>query len=498
MQHLVQFRKVMVVVALAMATACTRHNPAVCCTTPAECEELGVDDVRPCEGFKVCIDGNCVSPTCSSSAECSDPTPYCVNQVCSPTCSADPDCVGISGLPYCSPEGACVACLDSSQCEDPGAAVCDDATYECRPCVEDVECASGVCLSLEGTCAVTDDVVYVSTSGTDSGDCPSGAPCRTIQYGLNYVTAQRRVLRLVDSDFSVPDGVNLDRDVYLDTASTRMSRTSVGPIITVDTPSTVTVEGIRIVNTSVVLSIDVNTQADVTLNAIDVTRGSISVGGAATLRVMHSHFTALSNIACQSRVEVDDSTFEAQSTVTGNYCVEANIHHNRFLVAVGRAIAMTHSTAQIENNLVVVQGSTSPEIAVTSTASPQGSNIRFNTFASEGSGTGSAMSCGFGDTATSNIFAWQSPNALYSGSACTHTYSLFDAAAGAVPGAGNVTGVASGDVFVAPANGDYHPASDSGALGAAEAGLDVSDDLMHSPRPAPAGSTPDIGAYEMP
>src|SRR5688500_84224 len=69
------------VIALA-ASACTKRNPAVCCSTAPECEEIGFDDITPCDGLKVCIEGSCESPTCTTSAECAAPAPYCVNQIC--------------------------------------------------------------------------------------------------------------------------------------------------------------------------------------------------------------------------------------------------------------------------------------------------------------------------------------------------------------------------------------------------------------------------------
>jgi hypothetical protein len=52
--------------------------------------------------------------------------------------------------------------------------------------------------------------------------------------------------------------------------------------------------------------------------------------------------------------------------------------------------------------------------------------------------------------------------------------------------------------FVDKAGKDYHLSMHSAAVGAAEPGLDVSDDLDGNARPSPSGSVPDIGAFEAP
>ncbi len=40
--------------------SCTKPNPTVCCTTPAQCEQIHVEDLRPCGADLVCRENQCV------------------------------------------------------------------------------------------------------------------------------------------------------------------------------------------------------------------------------------------------------------------------------------------------------------------------------------------------------------------------------------------------------------------------------------------------------
>jgi len=499
-------RLAVVVIVVSGAAACTKRNPDVCCSSAPECAEIGFDDITPCEDLRVCVNSMCVDPQCTTSAECSAPTPYCVGQICAASCTADPDCSGITGAAHCAPDGTCVACTASEQCTDPAEPVCDDNAHACRACTDDSDCASGICLAMEGTCAAPTETVYVSTSGTDTGDCTDISPCRTIAYGLAKITAQRRVLRLIDSDFLIPDGATIDRAVYIDAVDTRLQRTSTGPILTIDVPATVTIEKLRIDTPGSAPAIDVSGGANVLISAIDLSRGgqsALAVNGInSSLRITRSHLYG-SGIGCSAMaLEIDNTLIDGPVTGAaggGDYCGTARIHHNRFLFSEGRAVGMTHSVTEFENNLVSVLGSAATEIAVIpGTGSVLPSTVRFNTFVSEAAGAGSALTCKSVDLVTSNIFAWQSPNPIYGTATCEIRNSLFDEAGGTVAGSGNVTNVPFASIFASPGSGDFHPAQASPAREAAEAGFPVDDDLEHTPRPFPAATVPDIGALEIP
>jgi hypothetical protein len=224
----------------------------------------------------------------------------------------------------------------------------------------------------------------------------------------------------------------------------------------------------------------------------------------ASLRITGSHVAGASGghgVDCTglATLEVDDSFLELATTaISGDFCI-ANVHHNRF--ARTKAILLARSQLVMENNLIDAVGSGTTETSVSLNQARTGTSIRFNTFVSENPGSGAALNCsGLADPGivSSNIFAWQSATPVTAATTCGITNCLYDATATTTPGTSNVTGVAFSTIFVDPGNGDFHTNASSATLQAAEDGLDVSDDLEHSPRPAPAGSVPDIGAYELP
>ena len=108
---------------------------------------------------------------------------------------------------------------------------------------------------------------------------------------------------------------------------------------------------------------------------------------------------------------------------------------------------------------------------------------------------GSAISCATNTTTADNIFAWETSTPATD---CSISYSLFDDPA-AVPatGSGNISGAISA-FFTNFTNHDFHLATGSPAIGAADPGSTVTTDFDGNPRPNPAGSTPDIGAFEAP
>src|SRR4051812_32219925 len=98
------------------AAACTKHNPASCCTSALQCASVGLNEMHECQGIEVCdSDGTCVPPECITSADCKDPDhPICSGEVCVASCADNSQCS--AGTPYCGPDGVCVECTASSQC----------------------------------------------------------------------------------------------------------------------------------------------------------------------------------------------------------------------------------------------------------------------------------------------------------------------------------------------------------------------------------------------
>ena len=98
----------------AGGTPVSCDNPPVCHVAPGTCNEGNGDcdypkagDGTSCdEGKKVCCDGDCLSGTCCSNANCSGTTPICQDHTCV-ACTTDAQC-GTDAL--CLPDGSCRAC----------------------------------------------------------------------------------------------------------------------------------------------------------------------------------------------------------------------------------------------------------------------------------------------------------------------------------------------------------------------------------------------------
>src|SRR5580704_12527532 len=255
---------------VALASACTKHNPESCCTTDAQCQSYGLDGIIGCSLGEVCtVNGACVASQCTTSADCTDPTqPICINQVCVASCTTDADCTGASTGPHCGSAGACVECDQDSQCTtstspvcdamtsscrgcqtntDCGSDVCDtgtgacvqctmdsqcpatapvcDATTDvCRGCAIGTECPSDVCLEATGTCADQSDVRYVNTAGSDSGTCTKASPCATVTYAISQTSGATRIVHIQGGNYAVTTEVDLSTySGTIDAESTQVS-----------------------------------------------------------------------------------------------------------------------------------------------------------------------------------------------------------------------------------------------------------------------------------
>ncbi|HZI45244.1 MAG TPA: hypothetical protein VFD53_08495, partial [Ilumatobacter sp.] len=334
--------------------------------------------------MQVCIEGHCVDPTCTTSAECGDPAaPYCVGNTCVALCDGDASCPAASA-PWCAPDGACVACLDATHCGG-DAPICDSATRSCRACTADNECPDGICLAYEGVCATNAEAVFVRNDGIDRGDCTAEAPCATIAFGLARLTGVRRVLRLDSIDYGSDTAIVIDRDVYLDAAGTRV--TSEGsPTITFSNSATAVIENVRL-NPGQVF---VNNGADVIAYGLVLDDGSsvrVGVSGQpdlrATLRFIRGRAGNESRAFCEglSRLEVQDSEFD-NSKIQADFC-ELYVARNRFVeIADSWAVSgINFLDTLVENNFIQNAPNTQGGFVrlTTPQASPREVTVRYNT-----------------------------------------------------------------------------------------------------------------------
>jgi hypothetical protein len=172
---------------LAVA-ACTKPNPAVCCLDSADCNEVGLDEVRTCSLGLACVDHQCEVPSCSMTG-CMAGMPVCniTTDVCE-GCTESGNCSKFSDTDVCDTStGACVECVSASDCRAANP-VCD--ANACRACKLDSECPSGACGD-DGACVAESAIVYLDPAAVDAGTCERAVPCRTLTYGITNTSAAR-------------------------------------------------------------------------------------------------------------------------------------------------------------------------------------------------------------------------------------------------------------------------------------------------------------------
>lgn len=489
---------VMVAGLVAAGVACTRPNPNVCCVTALQCDALGIDEPRPCDVGQACQAGGCVAAECAVTADCADPAnPICSHGLCIGSCQGDEDCADVDGRPHCSAQGVCVGCLDAAQCPA-SAAICDGGTNTCRGCTQDSECAGGVCLEADGVCAPDATVVFVSGSGgTDSGDCSRTAPCRTLAYAFGRTSVTRNVIS-TSSGSLPPEASTLSvfTELTIDGNATVIPVTTNGsPIFHTTMAGRLALEGVTVDGTGLVASPSLRITAG----------GGVRVGLHSELRgaaVINGGTLTLENSSVGGEVECTNGTFAARSTdfsrvVTTTNC-QTSIVRSR-LRGADRLLAILGGSASVINSLFVQSYELSDSIYI-SAVNP-GSSFAFNTVVNTSGVTsdGVALNCDSSLAVTSNIFAYRSQHPHGPGAGCRTHYSLYDDVASAFPTPPLDAQMAPiGTFFTNLTAKDFHLASTSPARGKADPAAMVQDDLEGNPRPAPAGTRADVGAFEAP
>ena len=78
----VQALFVLTLISVAGASACTRHNPAACCTSVEDCNQVGLNQIGGCAADQVCNQGTCTAPECVASSDCSMSGDICSDGLC--------------------------------------------------------------------------------------------------------------------------------------------------------------------------------------------------------------------------------------------------------------------------------------------------------------------------------------------------------------------------------------------------------------------------------
>jgi hypothetical protein len=219
------------VVFVLFVLGCTKPNPNVCCTDEADCKAAGIPVGSGCEQGLVCRGHNCISQPCSAASDCDAAAPFCVEGLCSETCTVDANCPGY-GEPaeqrFCL-SNACVSCREASDCGGT-TPVCDANT--CRACASHAECSSGLCGS-DGACVSATQIAYVTPAGSPNTDCTMGMPCTLTRAaaltGLKYIL-------VAAGSYSSPATIDIGGERWIiGTGSTRprVTNAGTGPIFRV-------------------------------------------------------------------------------------------------------------------------------------------------------------------------------------------------------------------------------------------------------------------------
>ena len=147
-------------------------------------QEWQCDAETPCGFGEVCIQGQCISGRCSTSAQCAMEQ-YCSNRECVPGCQVSEDCYPGSSCNQnkgqCEESGCVETHVDCGFREfcNAGTGECYDAgSLYCQPCNSHNQCAGAGNLCLSGFCGVD------CSSGKE---CPAGFDCFGFMYGSTPV-----------------------------------------------------------------------------------------------------------------------------------------------------------------------------------------------------------------------------------------------------------------------------------------------------------------------
>ncbi|HWU86039.1 MAG TPA: choice-of-anchor Q domain-containing protein [Kofleriaceae bacterium] len=364
-----------------------------------------------------------------------------------------------------------------------------------------------MCIEADGACADPGQLVHVRMGGTDTGECTSAAPCRTLSYALQKVTVARDVIRVTNTVLSTPAAtISIDRRVTIDGSDTTLAKPTNVPLFAIGTSAGVVVlEGFALAGspdpsdpTITVASGSALRIARSALDSapIDVVNGSLQLRDSR----MSSTLVTLEAVRCTNGTVSAHKTEFTHTTIGATNC-QLNVSRSRFDEIADGSIVAQGGVALIENNLVISANELADLMSLTNLA--PGSTVRFNTFVNTSgvSSDGVALFCDGAVAVTSNIFAYGSAHPLGTPgiTPCPTRFSLFDSVAVSqhTAGEGNQVGDAA-TFFVNRIARDFHLASGSPARQAAESGLPVSEDFEGNRRPAPTGSRPDIGCFEAP
>jgi hypothetical protein len=330
-------------------------------------------------------------------------------------------------------------------------------------CIADVECPAA-CEESTGKCIDAARVLWVATTGDDSGQCMKPAPCATLARAIELADPTRDFIRVENGDYHRELTVTKAVTISGTSAATpaRITRDTLGTTIQVSGAGALSLETVRLLAPP---GTGISTAANVKLSLFGV-----HVEGASDAGIISYGATTV----VQSVLEGNGRGIEAQQ---GTLVVSRSF----FTQNQDWALRVNGATYTITNSLFLENA----RGLLVDNNNPAASKISYCTFVNtKNDDTIRCQGLAPNVTVSNSIF---SNNQRSLDPRCTATYSLFSNEV--VSGQGNIIGAPS---FVSAT--DFHLTAMSPAIDAADPASTETIDYDGMMRPR--GSGRDMGAYE--
>ena len=432
----------------------------------------------------------CYSGTPAAGAPCSSDHTCPSGLVCDP--SSDTCVTSISTVDAGSGSDSAVqACTDSSMCSG-NSPVCDLMTGDCRGCVGDIECESGVCSESTGTCIPASAALFVSVDGNDNGTCDQANPCATVSHAITLVDATRYAIAVGDGTYTDSFIIQGPTQVLISGSGSKTTGGTSGPggaaklMFTADggtydhaievRTGSVLVEGVTLTG-AVTEDVRIQGGSSLELYKVDVSAsktGGIDCAGNSTVHLI------------QSIVQGSGAAEPAVMVAGGMLIIERSQITNN----AGGGIRLSGSASyDVTNSFITLNGtamSTASAVDLQNASVAGNNRFAFNTVVQNQAGGDMTVypgaMCGPNAPIEDSLFASNTVSA-----SCTANYSLYDL--GLLAGNHNVSGFA---IFVGINN--FHLAAGSPAIDMADPAATILIDFDGDMRPN--GTASDIGADE--